>query len=111
MGTLRRGVKQFGSGNREATPGKDLKSAQTQELERLRRELHQVKIERRRVSEGGSGVSLTPISLPLLLIFASYRPNPRVGGQLQQERLYAHCRPGFSPADLDTKIRTRSISS
>ena len=41
VGTLRRWVKQFGSGNWEAAPGKDLKSVQTQELERLRRELRQ----------------------------------------------------------------------
>lgn len=33
-------------GNSEATPVKDLKSAQTQELERLRREHHRVKMER-----------------------------------------------------------------
>lgn len=46
VGTLRRWVKQFGSGNWEAAPGKELKSAQTQELERLRRELHRVRMER-----------------------------------------------------------------
>ena len=45
VGTLRRWVKRFGSGNWEASPGKDLKSAQTQ-LERLRRELNRVKMER-----------------------------------------------------------------
>jgi hypothetical protein len=83
VGTLWRRVRQFGSGNGEATPGKNLKSVQTQELERLRRELHQVKIERRRVSEGETGVSLTPIPEPFLSSFASDRPNPRVGGQFQ----------------------------
>jgi len=46
VGTLRRWIKQVGSGNWETAPGKDLKSAQTQELERLRRELNRVKMER-----------------------------------------------------------------
>lgn len=43
---LRRWIEQFESGTWEAKPGAMLKSAQTQELERLRRELNRVKTER-----------------------------------------------------------------
>jgi transposase len=45
-GVLRRWVKQFGSGRWESAPGKDLKSIQAQELERVRRELNRVRMER-----------------------------------------------------------------
>lgn len=45
-GVLRRWMKQFDSGRWEATPGNDLKSAQSQELERLRRENVRLKAER-----------------------------------------------------------------
>ena len=43
---LRRWIRQFGSGRWEAAPGKDLKAASTQELERVKRELARVKMER-----------------------------------------------------------------
>ncbi len=43
---LRRWIEQFEAGVWEATPGAALKSGQTQELERLRRELNRVKTER-----------------------------------------------------------------
>ena len=43
---LRNWIRQFGSGKWEATPGKELKAASTQELERLKRELNRVKMER-----------------------------------------------------------------
>jgi transposase len=43
---LRRWVEQFESGAWEKAPGKELKAAQTQELEKLRRELSRVKMER-----------------------------------------------------------------
>ena len=43
---LRTWVRQFAAGKWEATPGKTLKSEQQQELERLRRELKRVTIER-----------------------------------------------------------------
>ena len=43
---LRRWVKQSGSGRWEAAPGKDLKSIQAQELERVRRELNRLRTER-----------------------------------------------------------------
>jgi len=43
---LRSWIKQFGSGKWVATPGKDLKAASTQELERVKRELTRVKMER-----------------------------------------------------------------
>ena len=43
---LRSWVRQFGSGKWEAAPGKDLKAASTQELERVKRELNRVKMER-----------------------------------------------------------------
>ena len=43
---LRRWVEQFDSGVWEKAPGKELKAAQTQELEKLRRELNRVKMER-----------------------------------------------------------------
>jgi transposase len=43
---LRRWVQQFEDGAWEKAPGKELKSAQTQELEKLRRELNRVKMER-----------------------------------------------------------------
>ena len=46
QGVLRRWVQQFDSGAWEKAPGKELKAAQTQELEKLRRELHRVKMER-----------------------------------------------------------------
>jgi transposase len=43
---LRNWIRQFGSGKWEAAPGKDLKAASTQELERVKRELNRVKMER-----------------------------------------------------------------
>jgi transposase len=43
---LRRWVRQFGSGRWEAAPGKELKAASTQELERVKRELNRVRMER-----------------------------------------------------------------
>lgn len=43
---LRRWVEQFEAGVWQKTPGKELKAAQTQELEKLRRELNRVKMER-----------------------------------------------------------------
>lgn len=43
---LRSWVRQFGSGKWEAAPGKELKAASTQELERVKRELNRVKMER-----------------------------------------------------------------
>lgn len=43
---LRSWIRKFGSGKWEATPGKDLKAASTQELERVKRELARVKMER-----------------------------------------------------------------
>jgi hypothetical protein len=43
---LRRWIRQFGSGRWEAAPGKSLKAASTQELERVKRELNQVRMER-----------------------------------------------------------------
>jgi len=43
---LRKWVEQFDSGAWESKPGVQLKSAQTQELEQLRRELNRVKSER-----------------------------------------------------------------
>jgi transposase len=46
QGVLRRWVQQFESGVWEKTSGAVLKSNQTQEVERLRRELHRVKMER-----------------------------------------------------------------
>ena len=45
-GVLRRWITQFESGRWEAPPGQELKSAQTQELERLRRENVRLKAER-----------------------------------------------------------------
>jgi transposase len=46
QGVLRRWVQQFESGAWEKTSGAVLKSNQIQEVERLRRELHRVKMER-----------------------------------------------------------------
>jgi transposase len=43
---LRNWIRQFGSGKWEAAPGKELKAASTQELERVKRELNRVKMER-----------------------------------------------------------------
>jgi len=43
---LRSWIRQFGSGKWEAAPGKELKSASTQELESVKRELARVKMER-----------------------------------------------------------------
>jgi transposase len=43
---LRRWIEQFESGAWEATPGAALKSERTQELEKLRRELNRVRMER-----------------------------------------------------------------
>ena len=43
---LRSWVRQFGSSKWEAAPGKELKAASTQELERVKRELNRVKMER-----------------------------------------------------------------
>lgn len=43
---LRRWIRQFGSGRWEAAPGKELKAASTQELERVKRELNRVRMER-----------------------------------------------------------------
>ena len=43
---LRRWIRQFGSGRWEAASGKELKAASTQELERLKRELNRVRMER-----------------------------------------------------------------
>jgi transposase len=45
-GVLRRWVKQFGSGRWESAPSKGLKSIQAQKLERVRRELNRVRMER-----------------------------------------------------------------
>jgi transposase len=45
-GVLRRWVQQFESGAWETVAGATLKSSQTQEVERLRRELNRVKMER-----------------------------------------------------------------
>jgi transposase len=42
----RRCVEQFEAGAWEMTPGKELKGARTEELEKLRRELNRVKMER-----------------------------------------------------------------
>jgi len=43
---LRRWIRQFGSGRWETAPGKELKAVPTQELERLKRELNRVRMER-----------------------------------------------------------------
>jgi transposase len=43
---LRRWIRQFGSGRWEVAPGKELKAAPTQELERVKRELNRVRMER-----------------------------------------------------------------
>jgi transposase len=43
---LRSWMRQFGSGKWEAAPGKELKAGSTQELERVKRELNRVKMER-----------------------------------------------------------------
>jgi len=43
---LRSWVRQFGSGKWEVAPCKELKAASTQELERVKRELNRVKMER-----------------------------------------------------------------
>lgn len=43
---LRRWIRQFGSGRWEAAPGKELKATSTQELERVKRELNRVRMER-----------------------------------------------------------------
>jgi len=43
---LRRWIRQFGSGRWEAAPGKELKAASAQELERVKRELNRVRMER-----------------------------------------------------------------
>jgi transposase len=43
---LRSWIKKFGSGKWVATPGKDLKADSTRELERVKRELNRVKMER-----------------------------------------------------------------
>jgi len=46
VNVLRKWIEQFESGKWEASPGEPLKSAQQQELERLRRELKRVTMER-----------------------------------------------------------------
>ena len=46
LSLLRRWIDQFESGAWETTPGAALKSAQTQEFEKMRRELNRVKMER-----------------------------------------------------------------
>jgi transposase len=43
---LRRWIRQFGSGRWDAALGKELKAAPTQELERVKRELNRVRMER-----------------------------------------------------------------
>jgi len=43
---LRSWIRKFGAGKWEAAPGKELKSASAQELERVKRELARVKMER-----------------------------------------------------------------
>ena len=43
---LRSWVRQFAAGKWEAAPGKELKAASTQELERVKRELARVRMER-----------------------------------------------------------------
>jgi transposase len=43
---LRRWIRQFGSGRWEVAAGKELKTGPTQELERVKRELNRVRMER-----------------------------------------------------------------
>jgi transposase-like protein len=96
LGTLRCWVKQFGSGIREATPGKDLKPAQTQELERLRRELRQVKIDRRQ-GERGRNWGQPDADLPALAPYLCFIPTEPAGRRSAPEYRVPVLRHGKQP--------------